>query len=81
MDACTIIIRWRAPSKSVTMGSNRLWSSILTFANVYVCEIFQKICKVVSDQKPYIDLIQSAYGESAFEELDEIFYIVQQNNI
>ena len=25
--------------------------------------------------------VQGAYGESAFEELDEIFYIVQPNNI
>jgi hypothetical protein len=25
--------------------------------------------------------VQWAYGESAFEELDEIFYILQPNNI
>ena len=28
-----------------------------------------------------VQCVQGAYGESAFEELDEIFYIVQPNNI
>ena len=27
-----------------------------------------------------VQCVQHAYGESAFEELDEIFYIVQPNN-
>ena len=29
----------------------------------------------------FLQCVQGAYGESAFEELDEIFYIVQPNNI
>ena len=28
-----------------------------------------------------VQCVQGAYGESAFEELDEIFYIVQPNSI
>ena len=28
-----------------------------------------------------VQCVEGAYGESAFEELDEIFYIVQPNNI
>ena len=32
-------------------------------------------------QQGNIQCVQGAYGESAFEELDEIFYIVKPNNI
>ena len=32
-------------------------------------------------QRGNIKCVQGAYGESAFEELDEIFYIVQPNSI
>ena len=32
-------------------------------------------------QQGNVQCVQGAYGESAFEELDEIFYIVQPNNI
>ena len=32
-------------------------------------------------QRGNIQCVQGASGESAFEELDEIFYIVQPNNI
>ena len=32
-------------------------------------------------QRGNVQCVQSAYGESAFEVLDEIFYIVQPNNI
>ena len=32
-------------------------------------------------QRGNVQCVQGAYGESAFEELDEIFYIVQPNNI
>ena len=32
-------------------------------------------------QRDNVQCVQGAYGESAFEELDEIFYIVQPNNI
>ena len=28
-----------------------------------------------------VQCVQGAYGDSAFEELDEFFYIVQPNNI
>ena len=32
-------------------------------------------------QRGNVQCVQGAYGESAFAELDEIFYIVQPNNI
>ena len=32
-------------------------------------------------QRGNVQCVQGAYGESAFEELDEIFYIVQPNDI
>ena len=32
-------------------------------------------------QRGNAQFVQGAYGESAFEELDEIFYIVQPNSI
>ena len=32
-------------------------------------------------QQGNVQCVQGAYGESAFEVLDEIFYIVQPNNI
>ena len=32
-------------------------------------------------QRGNVQCVQGAYGESAFEVLDEIFYIVQPNNI
>ena len=32
-------------------------------------------------QRGNVQCVQGAYGESAFEELDEIFYIVKPNNI
>ena len=32
-------------------------------------------------QRGNVQCVQGAYGESAFEELDEIFYTVQPNNI
>ena len=32
-------------------------------------------------QRGNVQCVQGAYGESAFEELDEIFYISQPNNI
>jgi hypothetical protein len=41
--------------------------------------IFQVILMAV--QWGNVQCVQGAYGESAFEELDEIFYIVQPNNI
>jgi len=41
--------------------------------------IFQAISMAV--QRGNVQCVQGAYGESAFEELDEIFYIVQPNNI
>ena len=41
--------------------------------------IFQAISMAV--QRGNIQCVQGAYGESAFEELDEIFYIVQPNSI
>ena len=41
--------------------------------------IFQTISMVV--QQGNIKCVQGAYGESVFEELDEIFYIVRPNNI
>ena len=41
--------------------------------------IFQAISMAV--QRGNAQFVQGAYGESAFEELDEIFYIVQRNNI
>ena len=36
---------------------------------------------VQSGNVHFVQCVQGAYGESAFEELDEIFYIVQPNNI
>jgi len=41
--------------------------------------IIQAISMAV--QRGNIQCVQGASGESAFEELDEIFYIVQSNNI
>ena len=41
--------------------------------------IFQAISMAV--QRDNLQCVQGAYGESAFEELDEIFYIVQSNSI
>ena len=41
--------------------------------------IFQAIS--MAAQRDNVQCVQGAYGESAFEELDEIFYIVQPNNI
>ena len=41
--------------------------------------IFQAISMAVQGGK--VQCVQGAYGESAFEGLDEIFYIVQSNNI
>ena len=32
-------------------------------------------------QRGNVQCVQGTYGESAFEELDEIFYTVQPNNI
>ena len=32
-------------------------------------------------QRGNVQCVQGAYGEPAFEELDEIFYIVKPNNI
>jgi hypothetical protein len=41
--------------------------------------IFQAISMAV--QRGNVQCVQGAYGEHAFEELDEIFYILQPNNI
>ena len=41
--------------------------------------IFQAISMAV--QRGNVQCVQGAYGESAFEELDEIFYILQPNCI
>ena len=41
--------------------------------------IFQAISMAV--QRGNLQCVQGAYGESAFEDLDEFFYIVQPNNI
>jgi hypothetical protein len=41
--------------------------------------IFQAISMAV--QRGNVQCVQGAYGEPAFEELDEIFYIVKPNNI
>ena len=41
--------------------------------------IIQAISMAV--QRGNVQCVQGAYGESAFEELDEIFYIVQSNSI
>ena len=41
--------------------------------------IFQAISMAV--QRANVQCVQGAYGESAFEELDEIFYILQPNCI
>ena len=41
--------------------------------------IFQAISMAV--QRGNVQCVQGAYGESAFEELDEIFYILQPNSI
>ena len=41
--------------------------------------IFQAISMAV--QQGNVQCVQGAYGEPAFEELDEIFYIVKPNNI
>ena len=41
--------------------------------------IFQAISMAV--QRGNVQCVQGAYGELAFEELDEIFYIVKPNNI
>ena len=40
---------------------------------------FQAISMAV--QRGNVQCVQGAYGESAFEELDEIFYILQPNCI
>ena len=39
------------------------------------------IFQAMAVQRGNVQCVQGAYGESAFEELDEIFYIVQPNNI
>ena len=41
--------------------------------------IFQAISMAV--QRGNVQCVQGAYGELAFEELDEIFYIVKPNSI
>ena len=41
--------------------------------------VFQAISMAV--QRGNVQCVQGAYGESAFEELDEIFYILQPNCI
>ena len=41
--------------------------------------IFQAISMAV--QRGNVQCVQGAYGEPAFEKLDEIFYIVKPNNI
>ena len=41
--------------------------------------IFQAISMAV--QRGNVQCVQGAYGESAFEDVDEIFYIVQPNSI
>ena len=41
--------------------------------------IFQAISMAV--QRANVQCVQGAYGEAAFEELDEIFYILQPNCI
>ena len=52
---------------------------------LYICTteretfIFQAISMAV--QRGNVQSVQGAYGESAFEELDEIFYILQPNCI
>ena len=44
----------------------------------------KKICFqaiLIAVQLGNVQCVQGAYGESAFEELDEIFHIVQPNSI
>jgi hypothetical protein len=41
--------------------------------------IFQAISMAV--QRGNVQCVQGAYGENAFEELDEIFYIIKPNSI
>ena len=40
--------------------------------------IFQAIS--IAIQKGNVQCVQNTYGESAFEELDELYYTVQSNN-
>ena len=49
------------------------------FDKEQISVIFQAISMAV--QRGNVQCVQGAYGELAFEELDEIFYIVKPNNI
>ena len=42
---------------------------------------WQSKIKAMAVQRGNVQCVQGAYGEPAFEELDEIFYIVKPNNI
>ena len=57
-------------------------SHMISFLSLYqtnFTKTFQAISMEI--QRGNVHYVQGAYGELAFEELDEIFYIVKPNNI
>jgi hypothetical protein len=64
---------------SVNIQRNDNVNSNLPQKKMKFYHIFQAISMAV--QRGNVQCVQGAYGESAFEELDEIFYILQPNCI
>ena len=60
------------PPLELSLGSPKILSQLLLFFKLYQWQFNVAMYNVFKEP---------TYGESAFEELDEIFYIVQPNSI